>query len=111
MCFPERRNFIQKCLPGRAAHNHAAAHLQALQNSCNLFAKLRARHADQLDGRPRRVQERSENIEDRALAAFGTKFSRRGDMLEHRMKMLREEKGKIVFRETPRGSLATEVNR
>ena len=46
---------------------------------------------------PRGIQQRAEEIENRALAALGAKFPRGRDVLERRMKIRREEKREIVL--------------
>ena len=61
------------------------------------FAEFGAGHADELGGGPGGVQERSQKIENRALALFGAKLAGGGDVFEGRMIVRREEKAEVVF--------------
>jgi len=81
----------------RAADDHRTAHAQGLEDAGQRFAQVRARHTDQGRSRPRRVQQRAEEVEDGALAAFGAKLARGDDVPEGRMILRRKEEREAML--------------
>src|SRR5689334_7322650 len=71
-----------------SAHREATSHSQRLQDAGDRIAQFRARHADKLRAGSRRIEQRPEEIENRALPAFGAKFPCGRDVLE----------GRVIFR-------------
>ena len=94
----------------RAAHDHAPAQSERLQNAGHRQTKLRARHADKLEGGPGGIEQRAEIIENGFPPALAAPASRRGDLFECRMIIRREEKGEIMFPQRLRGPLQRQVD-
>ena len=60
--------------------------------------------------RPRGIQQRAEDVENRPLPAFGAQLPRRRDVLERRMKIRREEKRETVLAQRARRVRRRQVN-
>ena len=73
-----------------------------MQHAAQGFAQFRSGHADEQRVGLRRIQQRPENVEDRALATLGAQFARRGDMFEGGMVRRREKKGEMTFTQRTR---------
>src|SRR6266481_9794855 len=109
----ERGEFVEKsdrvrvvCLGTRgwkpetwnlSADHHATPNAQRLEHPRHRFAQFSARHPDQLRAGSRRIQERTEKIEDGPLAAFGAQLARRHYVFEGGMVFRREEKGELML--------------
>src|SRR4051812_14031642 len=102
--FSERRKLVEKhrrCFLRQIrdfpTHHHSAPHAEHLQDTRYGFAEFRIRHADQLRGGSRWIQQGAHQIKDRALSALRAKLSRGCNMFEGGMKFRREEKSEVMF--------------
>src|SRR5256885_1620445 len=109
--FTKGGQFVQKAIAINATGNHhAAPNTQGLKHARNRFTQPRLRHSNELRRRSRRIQQRSEEIEDGALPTFRAELARGGDVLEGRVIFWREEKRELMFAQRLRALFGSEID-
>jgi hypothetical protein len=106
----ERRKLVQPRISDLAADDHGAAHAEGLENARQHGTKLRTRHAHKLRGGPRGVEQRAEEVEERALPALGANFARGADVPEGGMIEGRKKKGEMMLAQGTGGGFGRQIN-
>jgi hypothetical protein len=85
-CVSDRRQFIHAAgCSGAAVNGPGSLAAETLQNVCKNGAEIFIENADELVVRAGGIQERTEDVENGSLPAFGEKFSNRYDGFERGM--------------------------
>ena len=93
----QRGEFVHAAISGAAAHHHAACDAEALQHLGHWLGEFSARYTDELCSGFGGVEQRSQEIKQSALAAFGAELTCRANVLERRMIQRREQESEAVL--------------